>query len=170
MGRVKKYDNADEAKQAQKEQIRKSNQKYQAERREFRKQAYNEQLELVRLLNKHVIHDKEFLNGTLMIVQEYIDDNIGGAGEDVGGLVNEKGEAKKDLDVILEEKKESGAEEIIEKEKSESKNESESEKEKGDSTNEKIKPKRKYVRKTKPKNEKENDKDNELNNELTTPD
>jgi hypothetical protein len=150
MGRGKKYDNVDEAKQAQKEQIRKSNQKYQAERREFRKAAYNEQLELVKLLNKHVIRDKEFLDGTLTIVQEYIEDNVGGAGEEVGEpLVNDKGETQKDLDVILEEKKESGAEEVVDADEVDKK-----EKEKEE---EKPKPKRKYVRKTpaKPKKEKE---------------
>jgi septum formation inhibitor MinC len=157
MGRVKKYDNADEAKQAQKEQIRKSNQKYQAERREFKKAAYNEQLELVKLLNKHVIRDKEFLAGTLQIVQEYVEDNIEGAGETLDDtLVNDKGETQKDLDVILEDKKESGVEEVIDADE-----EKEKEKEKEKEREKELKPKRKYVRKTpaKPKKEKEVEKE-----------
>jgi hypothetical protein len=72
MGRVKKYENDEEAKQIQKEQIRKSNQKYQAERKAFRKEAFNEQLLLVKLLNKYVIKDKEFLSTTLEKVKVMI--------------------------------------------------------------------------------------------------
>jgi hypothetical protein len=152
MGRVKKFDSTEEAKLAQKEQIKKSNQKYQAERREFRKAAYNEQLELVKLLNKHVIRDKEFLEGTLMIVQEYIDDDIGGAGEEEKEeLVNEKGEVKKELEVILEDKKESGVEEV-----DADKKEEEKEKEAPKEEKKSEKTKRKYVRK--PKKEKEAEK------------
>jgi hypothetical protein len=77
MERVKKYENTEESKTAQKEQIKKSNQKYQAERREFRKNAFIQQQELVKLLNKNIIPDKEFLTRTLETVQAIIRETNG---------------------------------------------------------------------------------------------
>jgi hypothetical protein len=71
MGRVRKYDNPEEAKSVQKEQIKNSNKKYQDQRRDFKNKAHPEQLQLVKTLNKHVIEDREFLVGTLMIVTEF---------------------------------------------------------------------------------------------------
>jgi hypothetical protein len=139
MGRSAKYQTEEEAKQAQKEQIKKSNQKYQAERKEFRRLAYTEQLELVKLLNKHVIHDKEFLAGTLMIVQEYVDDEI--AEPEGEELVDEKGETTKNVEEVLDKPEKSHVEEVKEEEKKEEKKE---------------KPKRKYVRKNPPKKKETN--------------
>jgi hypothetical protein len=65
MGRVKKYDDPEAAKVAQKEQIRKSNQKYQAKRKKFRADASKDQLTLVKLLNDFVIKDTEWITATL---------------------------------------------------------------------------------------------------------
>jgi hypothetical protein len=95
MGRVKKYENNEEAKIAQKEQIRKSNQKYQAERKEFRSKVFPEQLELVKLLNKNVIKDEKYLQSTLSTIRQYIKE----------GKENEQKEEPKEKEKVEEEKK-----------------------------------------------------------------
>jgi DNA polymerase sigma len=82
MGRVKIYEDDEKAKEAQREQIRKSNQKYQAERREFRKNALIQQQQLVKLLNKNIIRDKQFLTKTLETVMEIIKEDEGKPKED----------------------------------------------------------------------------------------
>ena len=70
MGRVKKNEDTEEAKKAQKEQIKKSNQKYQAKRRKFRTEASPDQLTLIKLLNENVISDKDWVTEKLKEVQE----------------------------------------------------------------------------------------------------
>jgi hypothetical protein len=70
MGRARKYSDDEEAMKAKKEQIKKSNQKYQQQRKDFREKAFNEQPLLVKLLNKHVVTDKEWLTELLRVVME----------------------------------------------------------------------------------------------------
>jgi hypothetical protein len=76
MGRGKKYENDEAAKTAQKEQIKNSNKKYQDQRKEFRNNVSVEQASLIKLLNKHIIKDTEFITGALQIVNELIEDEI----------------------------------------------------------------------------------------------
>jgi hypothetical protein len=74
MGRVKKYESDAEARKAQKEQIQKSNKKYQEERKKFKNEACKEQIELAKILNKYVVYDFEFIRGTLKWVKQFVDD------------------------------------------------------------------------------------------------
>jgi hypothetical protein len=68
MGRVKVY-TSEEAKTKQKEQIKKANQKYREQRKEFKNKVFNEQLRVVKILNKTIVDDKEFVNDLLSKVE-----------------------------------------------------------------------------------------------------
>jgi hypothetical protein len=70
MGRENKYGNTEEAKKAQKEQIRIANQKYRNERKQFKESVFAEQVQITKLLNKNIIQDKEFLDGLLKVVEK----------------------------------------------------------------------------------------------------
>jgi hypothetical protein len=167
MGRVKKYDNPEEAKQAQKDQIKKSNQKYQEERKLFRQHAHNEQLELVKLLNKHKVEDKDFLADTLEAVKEYIGDDVDVKKEEedtTADTVQDEGVEKlENGELVLKDKVPSHVEEInvSEEEVAEEKTASDKPKAKSASGRPRPKakaqakaetasdkPKRKYVRKS----------------------
>jgi hypothetical protein len=72
------------AKSAQKAQIRKSNQKYQEERKKFRQAVSSEQSELIKILNKTIIRDKYWLSGTLKIIRKIVRDQDKGIfGDDI---------------------------------------------------------------------------------------
>jgi hypothetical protein len=104
MGRTKVYENSEEAKTAQKEQIKKSNQKYQADRKAFRSKAFPEQLELVKLLNKNIINDEQYLQSTLTSVRQKIKESeISETGKE--NQINETGkETGKENQIKVEEK------------------------------------------------------------------
>jgi hypothetical protein len=70
MGRTKKYETAEQANQAQKEQIRLANQKYGRGRKAHKDKVFNEQLLIIKLLNKNVVEDKEFLVEMLKQIEE----------------------------------------------------------------------------------------------------
>jgi hypothetical protein len=70
MGRNKVYATEAEATEAQKQQIKEANQRYRKERKEYREKVLNEQLQIVKLLGKTVIEDKEFLTDMLKMVEK----------------------------------------------------------------------------------------------------
>ena len=72
MGRVKKYENDEKAKEAQKLHIKLANQKYRNERKTFRENASNEQLAIIKVLNKTVIGDVDFLANILDAIEKKI--------------------------------------------------------------------------------------------------
>jgi hypothetical protein len=72
MGRVKLYNTSEDAKVKQKEQIKKANEKYRAQRKEFRNKVFNEQLRIIKLLNKNVVDDQAFMSELLTKVEAKI--------------------------------------------------------------------------------------------------
>jgi hypothetical protein len=72
MGRVKLYNTSEDAEVKQKEQIKKANEKYRAQRKEFRNKVFNEQLRIIKLLNKNVVDDQAFVSDLLSKVEAKI--------------------------------------------------------------------------------------------------
>jgi hypothetical protein len=72
MGRQPKYSTPEEAKEAQKKQMKAAEERYKLQRKEYRENVLFQQQQIISLLKKNIIKDKEFL---LDIVKR-IDDKI----------------------------------------------------------------------------------------------
>jgi hypothetical protein len=72
MGRHPKYSTPEEAKEAQKKQMKAAEERYKLQRKEYRENVLFQQQYIITLLKKNIIKDKEFL---LDIVKR-IDDKI----------------------------------------------------------------------------------------------